>query len=115
MAYYFNDFIRIIPPNSLESFEEVNRKYRAFTDVLDILRNDSKDYQGTVIEVLGIELDTNLFEARLPSEKLRRTIAASAAALESSSLTLYEADSLTGFLSFCSQVVRLGRAFTSSL
>ena len=115
MAHYLDDFIRIIPPNSLESFEEVDRKYRTLTDVLGIPRNDSKDCQGTVIEVLGIELDTNLFKARLPPEKLRRAIAASAAALESGSLTLSEADSLAGFLSFCSQVIRLGRAFMSSL
>ena len=101
--------------NPLNSFERIDHEYRSLTDVLGIPRNESKDCQGTVIEVLGIELDINLFEARLPSEKLRRAITSSSAALESGSLTLYEADTLAGFLSFCSQVVRLGRAFMSSL
>ena len=115
MAHYLDDFIRIVPPNTFDSVDQINHEYRILTDVLGIPRNDAKDYQGTVVEVLGIELNTNLFEARLPPEKLCRATALSAAALESGTLTLHEADTLAGFLSFCSQVVRLGRAFMSSL
>ena len=115
MAHYLDDFIRIIPPNCPESLEQIDHEYITLTSALGIPRNDSKDYRGTVVEVLGIEVDTILFEARLPPEKLRRALALSAAALDSSALTLNEAETLAGFLSFCSQVVRLGRAFTSSL
>ena len=115
MAHYLDDFIRILPTNLLDHLEQIDHEYRSLTDVLGIPRNKSKDCQGTVIEVLGIELDSNLFEARLPPEKLHRAISSSSAALESGSLTLLEADTLAGFLSFCSQVVRLGRAFMSSL
>ena len=115
MAHYLDDFIRIIPPNAFDSVDRINYEYRTLIDVLGIPRNDSKDCQGTVVEVLGIELDINLFEARLPLEKLRRAIALSAAVLESGTLTLHEADTLAGFLSFYSHVVRLGRAFMSSL
>ena len=68
--------------------------------MLGILRNKSKDYQGTVIEVLGIKLNSNLFKARLPPEKLYYTISSSLLTLESGNLTLLKADTLTGFLLF---------------
>ena len=71
MAHYLDDFIWIVPLNVPESFERINREYRTLTDVLSIPRNNSKNYQGTVIEVLGIKVDINQFEARLPPEKFR--------------------------------------------
>ena len=34
--------------------------------------NEKKNKQGTVVEFLGIELDTHLMQARLPAEKLQK-------------------------------------------
>ena len=70
MTHNLNDFIRIVPLNAPKSFKRINREYRTLTDVLNIPRNNSKDYQGTVIKVLGIKVDINQFKARLPPEKL---------------------------------------------
>ena len=115
MAHYLNNFIRVIPPDTVESLEQINHEYQSLTDALGIPRNKEKDCHGTTVEVLGIELDIIKFKARLPIEKLYRVRILSASALALGVLTLHEADTLTGFLSFCAQVVRLGRAFISSL
>ena len=65
--------------------------------------------------MLEIKIDTDTFEAHLLIDKLNRAITATQAALTHRSLSLHDAQSLTGFLSFCSQVVRLGRVFMRCL
>ena len=40
------------------------------TDCLEIPRQEVKDCTDTVIPVFGIEIDTNLFEAQIPNNKL---------------------------------------------
>lgn len=52
---------------------EVN-VYIWLTDILGLPRNDSKDCQGMVVIVFGIELDTSPFTLRLPREKLEKGI-----------------------------------------
>ena len=115
LAHYLDDFIRVIPKSSAVCLAQMNLNYIELTDMLGIPRNDAKDSEGTVVEILGIELDTTKLEARLPIEKLERAISLSAKALSAATLTLLDAERLTGFLNFCSQVIRLGRAFMSSL
>ena len=83
--------------------------------MLGISRNESKNYENTIIKILEIKIDSNLFEARLPAKKLRRALSFAAIALKTDILSLYEADTLAGFLSFYSRVVRLERAFMSSI
>ena len=39
--------------------------YIWLTDLLGMLWNDSKDREGTVVKVFGIEVDTSIFTARL--------------------------------------------------
>ena len=81
MAYYLNDFIWVIPPDTVKSLEQINHKYQSLTDALGIPQNKEKDYHGTTVEVLGIELDIIKFEARLPIEKLYRARILSASTL----------------------------------
>ena len=115
MAHYLDDFIRVIPPDIVKSLKQINYEYQGLTNALGIPRNEEKDCHGITVEVLGIKLDTIKFEARLPTKKLNKTRIFSASALASSVLTLHEAETLAGFLSFYTQVVHLGRAFMSSL
>ena len=70
---------------------------------------------GTIVSVFVIEIDTNLFVARVPADKLQRARNASGEVLSKQALTLYEAQSLTGFLSFCAQIVPLGWVFMHKL
>lgn len=117
LLHYLDDFISVL--QALAATPEqlaVNHKdYNALTDCLGIPRNEAKDCTGTVCTVLGIEIDTNTFEARLPKAKLDQAITATMEALTQRSLSLHDAQSLTGFLSFCSQAVRLGRVFMRRL
>ena len=48
--------------------------YKWMTDLLEIPRNDLKDVEGTQVIVFGIEIDTENFTARLPTDKLTKAI-----------------------------------------
>ena len=62
MAYYLDDFIRIILPNCFKSLEQINYKYIIFINALGISRNNLKDYRNIIVKVLNIEIDIILFE-----------------------------------------------------
>lgn len=69
--------------------------------------NVSKDIEGTVVPVFGIEVDTNQFMARLPEDKVLRACTLCSDTLSRSSVTLHSIQSLAGLLNFCAQVVQL--------
>lgn len=85
------------------------------TDLLGIPRNDSKDAEGTQVIVFGIEIDTRSFTAKLPDEKLEKAVRATSKVLAEQSVTFLDIQFLVGFLSFCSQAVRLSRVFMRRL
>ena len=60
-------------------------------------------------------MDTNLFIVCVPADKIACTKEAIGLALKQLSLTLKEAQSLTGFFSFCTQAVHLGWIFMHCL
>jgi hypothetical protein len=117
LHHYLDDFIRVIKasPHIPAILHALNEDYIKITDDLGIPRNDAKDHEGQVAELLGIEHDTTTFEARLPPAKLAKAILLTSQALTRRSLTLLETQSLTGFLSFCAKVVRLGRTFLRNI
>ena len=84
-----------------------NNNNARFTDILGILWHDTKDLEGTVVPVFDIKVDTNLFTTRLSRDKLHKACEFSASVLKKQRMTLFEAKTLTGFLSFCAKVVRL--------
>lgn len=63
----------------------------------------------------GIEIDTKNFIARLPNEKLAKAVKATSKFLAKQLVTFLDIQSLVGFLSYCSQAVRLGRVFMRRL
>lgn len=69
----------------------------------------------TVMEYLGIVLDSNLMEARLPFDKLERITNYLKEFLAKKSCTKREILQLLGHLNFASRVVIPGRAFVSHL
>jgi hypothetical protein len=82
---------------------------------LGLLRNDTKDDSGYVVEILGIEIDSLAMAAWLSPKKLAKAICLVTNALTSSKLTQLQAQKLTGFLSFCTAVVLSGRTFLRRL
>jgi hypothetical protein len=117
LHHYLDDFIRVIKasPHTPAILHTLKKDYIKVTDELGIPRNDAKDHEGQVAELLGIEHDTTTFEARLPPAKLAKAILLTSQALRRRSLTLLETQSLAGFLSFCAKVVRLGRTFLRNI
>lgn len=51
------------PPYILPRSSTTSEDYIKVTDDLGIPRNDAKDHEGEVAELLGIEHDTTTFEA----------------------------------------------------
>jgi hypothetical protein len=74
-----------------------------------------KSYTGTCTDFLGLEIDTAAMEARLPSDKHAKALLLVRTYLRRRSLTLWELQSVIGFLSFAAKVVPLGRPFLRRL
>ena len=117
LEHYLDDFIFIIPAISAtaKKLDKHNKGYKLLTDCLGIPHQNTKDCMGTIISVFGIEIDTTFFVARIPPEKQQKAKDATGNALCKESFTLHEAQSLTGFLSFCAQVICLGWVFMRKL
>jgi hypothetical protein len=113
--HFLDDFIRVITQRGTLEVSKIVADYIVLTDILGIPRNDSKDMIGTKVTVLGIEIDTDEFVIRLPKEKLQQAIIRTATALSRATTTLFDIQSLTGFLSFCAQAVQLGWVFMRHL
>lgn len=118
LGHYLDDFVSIFQANTTsKQIQQETNAYIWLTNLLGIPRNNFKDCEGIVVSILGIEVDTNLFTACLPKEKLDRAISKTAAVLAdiSGSISLFDIQSLVGFLFFCSQAVCLGRVFMRRL
>lgn len=109
LAHYLDDFIAVIPPNQLQLVPEFIAAWDFLTNFLGFNCNASKDGQGTTLECLGIEIDTEEMMARLPTRKHEKATRLVHTMLAASSVTRAECEEITGFLNFCSEVVPLGR------
>ena len=117
LCHYLDDFVAIFQAKKAtpEKMSAENKAYIQLTNLLGVSRNDSKDAQGTAVIVFGIEIDTSCFTARLPKDKLEKATKATAKILSQKSVSFIDMQSLVGFLSFCSQAVRLGHVFMRRL
>jgi hypothetical protein len=69
----------------------------------------------TVLEYLGIILDSVKIKARLPLDKLSYLKGSLSLWVSKTHCSLLELQELSGYLMFCSQVIPYSRAFLSSL
>ena len=108
--HYLDDFMTILPPSASTALITATKDdYRVISTELGIPPNDSKDQEGTTVDLLGIEVNTNTMMARLSDVKKARAIELVTTVLEAGSVSLHRMQQVTGLLNFCSQVVRLGR------
>ena len=91
------------------------KTFDSLCETLGLKVNRNKDKLHTVVDFLGIELDTVLMQARLPEDKLQKAIELVNSALRKKSIPLEELQTLVGFLAFASKVVIPGRAFLRRL
>lgn len=113
LEHYLDDCIHVLPSKQATKkwLTENNKAYCLLTDCVGVPRQDAKDVHGTVVIVFGLEVDTNLFIAQVPADKLAHAFQAISKALSQFSVTLKEIQSLTSFLSFYAQAVRLEWVF----
>ena len=113
ILHYLDDFLAIGP----QSADAVAYDY-SFASVckqLGFQIKTEKSTTGTIADFCGLEIDTHAMQARLPPPKLEKARELVASAIRQKSLSLMELQSLVGFLSFCTKVVPIGRAFLRRL
>lgn len=79
--------------------------------ILGISNNKKKKKRGQIVVFLGIELDSLLIEARLPADKLEKAKLWFIRMLSHDVIEYDDLQSLVGFLSFATKVVRPGHVF----
>jgi hypothetical protein len=116
LSHYLDDFIFIFPEDkAITRHNWFQKEYSSLTAILGIPENTSKDIASTTVTVLGITIDTVLLQARLPPEKLQKALQLTRNALLRKKLSLQEAESLSGFLTWCAAVVTIGNLFLRHL
>ena len=117
IEHFLDDTMMAIPVvhASPESLQLLSDKYKELSYVTGIPGKDEKDAMGTKVELLGRLVDTTTFTASVPPAKIAKILELTAQALHRGSLTLWEAQSLTGLLSFCSPCVQNGVIFCRRL
>lgn len=58
ILHYLDDFIAVVPPHQDHLVDRFGHVWHELTGFLDLIRNTSKDGQGTTLDCLGIEIDT---------------------------------------------------------
>lgn len=84
-----------------------SNNYTFLIDILGIPQYGTKDIEGTVVPVFGIEIDMNLFTLRFLRDNLYKVCELALAILNKKSIILFKSLMTTCFLSFCAKVVRL--------
>ena len=98
-----------------DKMKDEAKAYIWLTNLLGILRNDSKDCEETLIIVFGIEIDISNFTVRLLRKKLEKAINATTKIFKERSVSFIDMRLLVRFFSFYLQVVKLGRVFMRML
>lgn len=72
LEHYLDDFIAILSATEATPVRlaEYETQYKQLTNVLEIPRQDNKDCTGTIVPVFGIQVDTIVFVASLPSDEI---------------------------------------------
>lgn len=113
VVHYVDDFLIILPPGT--DWKSADRVYMDLASQLGLNVKLAKNEQGLLVAYGGIEIDSGKMEARLTQNKQEKGIRLVKECMGQETTSLTELRSLTGFLSFTSTVVPLGRTFTRRL
>lgn len=111
--HYLDDFFAILPPNG--DAAQFSEDFDTVCNDCGLKVNHTKDEEGTSVEFLGIQFDSEKMEVRLPPDKLERARKSVKALLNRRSIPHDELESAVGLLSFSAKVVVPGRAFLRRL
>ena len=112
--HYLDDFILVAGNRHRAEHQKITLV--ATFDKLKVPIEQSKlEGPSTCLSFLGIEIDTELFQLRLPSSKLFNLKDTLAECIQLKSMTKRHLQKLTGLLQFATKVVRPGRPFLRRL
>ena len=114
MSHILDDFIFLSQYES--ECRSYLQKFQTVADFVGIPVKHSKTVQpSTCVTVHGIEVDTNMMQARLPQDKLDKAVALLRSFSRRKKVTLRQLQSLIGVLNFACKVIVPGRPFLRRL
>ncbi len=114
LVHLLDDFLIISPPDSIPA-AHLSTTQTFFSELGIPLTQDKTAGPSTSIEFLGINLDSQKFQASLPKEKIDRTILVASTLLANPSCSKRELLSILGHLNFAMRIIPQGRPFVSHL
>ena len=115
IIHVLDDFLFIGPPGS-ETCNQTLRVFRLMCESLGVsLKEEKTTMANTILVFLGIEIDTQAMEMRLPREKLDKIKQSLDSMKYKRKIRLRELQSLIGLLNFACLVVVPGRTFVRRL
>lgn len=81
------------------------------TNLLEIIKNNSKNWKKMQIIIFEIEIDTKNFIAKLSNKKLEKTVKTISKVLAKQLIIFLNIQFLIRFVSFCFQVMHLKNIF----
>ena len=115
LIHYLDDYLTMGPPASTVCQCNVNTFVSLCAELGVPLATDKLEGPSTSLSFLGIVLDTNRMEIRLPSDKLARIQELLKTWLPRKKVRKKQILSLVGTLQHATKVVRPGRAFLSRM
>ena len=115
ILHYLDDFLLLAPPSSDACLSNLNIVKDVCLQLGIPLALEKLEGPSQSLTFLGIILDTQRMEARLPDDKLLRIRTQLAAWLEKKKATKREILSLVGLLQHATKVVKSGRTFLSRM
>lgn len=110
--HYLDDFLFMAAPDMQEGQQLLDQASRTLQHLVAFHKTEGP---ATVVTFLGILIDTQSFELRLPTEKLQRLQALVTTWLGKRACKKKELESLLGHLSHAASIIRPGRTFLRSL
>ena len=115
LPHYLNDYLTMGPPNTQICHQNLRLLIEVCTMLGIPLALEKVEGPSTILEFLGILLDTTCMEARLPAKKLARIQATIQEWLQKKSAKKRDILSLVGLLQHAAKVVHLGCTFVSRM
>ena len=113
--HYLDDFLFLGAPDSLQGAESLAIALRVFEMLGIPVAAHKTEGPSTVLVFLGILIDTQAFELRLPADKLARLQETIRSWVGKKACTRKELESLLGHLSHAAAVIWQGRTFLRQL
>ncbi len=114
LVHLLDDFLIISPPDSIPA-KHLLTTQKVFSELGIPLALDKTAGPSTSIEFLGINLDSQKFQASLPKEKIDRMILVASTLAANPICSKRELLSVLGHLNFAMRIIPQGRPFISHL